>query len=166
MNALTDMSVAELCAAIKAKKVSPVEVVKAHYERIKAVNDKVNAYVLLTEETRWPRPRRPGRDCARCLRPAAWHSDRPEGPDRNQGRALDRGFKVLANHVPSEDAAVVARWRARHHHARQAQRTIRLRSDHDSSSFGRAQPMGHQMLHRRLERRLGAAVALAWRSVR
>ncbi len=114
MNALTDMSVAELGAAIKAKKASPVEVVKAHYERIKKLNDKVNAYVLLTEESALADAKAAEAEIARGQYKGPLHGIPIGQKDlvETKGVRSTACSKVLANHVPTEDATVAARWRA------------------------------------------------------
>ena len=44
------MSAVDLAREIRAKKLSPVEVVRGVLERIEAINPKINAYVTLTAD--------------------------------------------------------------------------------------------------------------------
>ena len=44
------MPATEMAAAVRDKRLSPVEIAKAFYERIEAINPKINAYCLLTPE--------------------------------------------------------------------------------------------------------------------
>ncbi|MGD9536133.1 MAG: amidase [Alphaproteobacteria bacterium] len=113
MAALTELSVAELGAAIKSKQASPVEAVKAHYERIRAVNDKVNAYVLLTEEAALAEAKAAEAEIARGNYKGPLHGIPIGQKDliETKGVRSTAGSKVLMNHVPSEDAVVAARWR-------------------------------------------------------
>ena len=44
------ISAKELATAIRARKLSPVELVRAVYERLHQTNDRINAFCTLTEE--------------------------------------------------------------------------------------------------------------------
>ena len=44
------ISAKELAAAIRARKLSPVELVRAVYERLHKISDRINAFCTLTEE--------------------------------------------------------------------------------------------------------------------
>ncbi len=114
MSAITEMSVAELGAAIKAKKLSPVEAVKAHYERIKRLNDKVNAYVLLTEEAALAEAKTAEAEIAKSGYRGPLHGIPIGQKDliQTKGVSATACSKVLADNVPTEDATVAARWRA------------------------------------------------------
>jgi Asp-tRNA(Asn)/Glu-tRNA(Gln) amidotransferase A subunit family amidase len=111
---LTELTAAELAAAIRGRQVGPVEVVDAYLQRIDRVNPALNAVVTL-------RPPEELREEARRL----------EGPVRRgeggrlagvpftvkdvlatAGIRTTAGSRVLSGFVPSQDATCVARLRA------------------------------------------------------
>ncbi|MBM3939498.1 MAG: Asp-tRNA(Asn)/Glu-tRNA(Gln) amidotransferase subunit GatA [SAR202 cluster bacterium] len=111
IRSLTDMSIAELGKHIKAKQVSPVEVMEATLARAQALQPKINAFITLTPE--------------RAM--AAAHAAETEilnGKYRGPLHGIPLGVKDLVatkgvptssgayfekDHIPSEDATVVAR---------------------------------------------------------
>ncbi|MFN8420101.1 MAG: amidase [Anaerolineae bacterium] len=50
MSQLTDLSIAEASTQIAAKAISPVELTRAHLERIETLNPKLNAYLLVSSD--------------------------------------------------------------------------------------------------------------------
>ncbi len=103
----------ELAARIRARQLSPVEVVRAHLERITAVNPTLNAVVtvIAAAETR-----------ARAAEAAVMRGD-ALGPLHGvpftvkdcvdtAGIRTTRGSRLFADHVPAADATVVARLQA------------------------------------------------------
>jgi aspartyl-tRNA(Asn)/glutamyl-tRNA(Gln) amidotransferase subunit A len=103
----------ELAERIRTRALSPVEVVRAHLERIQAVNPKVNAIVTLIEDAE-------GR--ARAAEAAIMRGDRL-GPFHGvpftvkdcidtAGIRTTRGSRLFADYVPAADATVVARLKA------------------------------------------------------
>ncbi|MBM3484312.1 MAG: amidase [Alphaproteobacteria bacterium] len=113
MAALTDQSITELAAQISSRKVSPVELVKAHFARIKEVNDKVNAYVLLTEEAALAEAKQAEAEIMKGQYRGPLHGIPIGQKDliETKGVRSTAASKVMANHVPTRDATVVTRWR-------------------------------------------------------
>lgn len=109
------MSAAALAAAIRRKKVSPVEVVRAVLERIDRLNPHLNAYVTLT-------PEQALRD-ARAAERALGKRGATVGPLHGvpfstkdlvitKGVRTTFGTRFYADNVPTEDAPMVARMKA------------------------------------------------------
>jgi amidase len=107
------MSATDLAAAIRAKQVSPREVVDAVLARIDRVNPVVNAFVTLVADD----ARRAARQAEDALAKSA-----PLGPlhgipvsikdtTLTKGIRTTSGFRVFAEHVPTEDALIVERLR-------------------------------------------------------
>jgi aspartyl-tRNA(Asn)/glutamyl-tRNA(Gln) amidotransferase subunit A len=113
MAALTDQSIAELAPQLAGRKLSPVELTKAHLDRIKAVNAKVNAYVLVTEEAALAEARAAEAEIMRGDYRGPLHGIPIGQKDliETKGVRSTAASRVLANHVPEEDATVVVRWR-------------------------------------------------------
>ncbi len=100
----------ELAERVRTKALSPVEVVRAHLERIEAVNPKINAIVVLA-------PRATERACeaeAAIMRGETW------GPLHGvpftvkdcvdtEGVRTTRGSMLFSDYVPAADACVVKR---------------------------------------------------------
>jgi aspartyl-tRNA(Asn)/glutamyl-tRNA(Gln) amidotransferase subunit A len=114
MSAITELSLAEQAAAIKARKLSPVELAKAYLARIDSYNGKVNAFVTLTRESALKEAK---------VAEAAILRDHWKGPLHGipigqkdlystKGVRTTCGSRLLARHVPKEDATVVARLKA------------------------------------------------------
>lgn len=110
MTDLTDLDVVELGRAIAARELSPVEVVEAFLARIEALNPRLNAYVTVTAEA--------AREAARAAE-AEIAGGRYRGPLHGipiahkdlyatAGVRTTGGSRVLADHVPAQDATVVA----------------------------------------------------------
>lgn len=107
------MSATELAAAIRARKLSPVEVTTAILARIEQVNPKVNAYCTIVAEAALAEAK---------LAEAAVMQGRPLGPlhgvpisfkdlTPTAGIRTTFGSKIFEHHVPQEDAVVVERAR-------------------------------------------------------
>ena len=101
----------ELARMIRAKEISPVEVVAVFAERIERINPKVNALCTLTLDQ--------AREAAKKAE-AAVMEGRPLGPlhgvpfsvkdlIHTGGIRTMRGSKIFENYIPSEDAPLVAR---------------------------------------------------------
>jgi aspartyl-tRNA(Asn)/glutamyl-tRNA(Gln) amidotransferase subunit A len=101
----------ELAAAIRAKAVSPVEVIESVYARIHAVNPKINAFCTITEEQ--------ARLAAREAEAAVMRGDRLGAlhgvPVSIKDLLLTRGVRTMygsrirENYIPDEDAPSVAK---------------------------------------------------------
>jgi len=109
------MSAARLVAAIKRKKVSPVEVVRAVLDRIERVNPRLNAFVTLTADQAL-------RD-ARAAERAVGKRGAKLGPLHGvpfstkdlvitKGIRTTFGTRLYADNVPTEDAPMVGRMKA------------------------------------------------------
>ena len=103
-------TIAEASALIAAKKLSPVELMKACLARLHATEDTIHAFVLPTEERALgdAQSGRGGNHAGRTAWADAWHSDRPEGHCRYRGSATTCGSAILQDNVPTTDAACAA----------------------------------------------------------
>ncbi|MBM3935146.1 MAG: amidase [SAR202 cluster bacterium] len=113
VNEIVYMDAAETAERIRAKDVSPVEVARAHLERIESVNPKLNAIV-----THAPGVEERAREAeAAIMRGEVW------GPLHGvpytikdcvdtAGIRTTQGSRLFADNVPSEDATVVKRLKA------------------------------------------------------
>ncbi len=110
MTGLTAMDVAELGAQIAARKVSPVEVAQAFLSRIGAVNDRLNAFVTLTEDAALAAARAAEAEIAAGRHRGPLHGIPLGHKDlyATAGVRTTAGSRVLADNVPAEDATVVA----------------------------------------------------------
>jgi amidase len=114
MNEIVHLATHELAAAIRARRISAIEAVEAHLDRIGLLNPHLNAVVTLDEE-----------GARRCARLADHAISRGEvcGPlhgvpftlkdcHATQGMRTTAGFPPLGDHVPQEDGTVAARLKA------------------------------------------------------
>ena len=109
------MSAAALAAAVRKKKISPVEVVRAVLERIDRVNPYLNAYVTLTPE----QALRDARAAERALGKRGAKLGPLHGvPFSTKDLVITKGVRTTfgtrfyADNVPTEDAPMVERLRA------------------------------------------------------
>ena len=111
MSELTQLTAAELAAAIAAGETSAVEVTQAHLDRIAAVDDRVHAYLHVDAEG------------ALAAARAVDAADGPRGPLAGVPLALKDvmvtrgvpttcGSKILEGWIPPYDATVTERLRA------------------------------------------------------
>jgi aspartyl-tRNA(Asn)/glutamyl-tRNA(Gln) amidotransferase subunit A len=104
-------SMADLGRLIATKQVSPVEVVRAHLDRIAAVDSKLRAFITVCAESALESARAAeadlmaGRVVGR-LHGVPWA---PKDLYSTRGVRTTGGSKILADSVPSEDSTVVAR---------------------------------------------------------
>ena len=114
MSDITRLSVAQQGAAIKAGKISPVELTKAYLARIDAYNRKVNAFVTPTPELAL----KEAKAAEAAVRRGDWRGPLhgiPIGQKdlyRTKGVRTTCASRLLKRHVPKEDATVVARYKA------------------------------------------------------
>lgn len=114
MTDLTSLSVAEQGAAIRSRKISPVELTKAYLARIEAHNQKVNAFVTLAPEAAL----KEAKAAEAAIRRGGWKGPLHGIPIGQKDLYSTKGMlttcasKLLARHLPSEDATVVARYKA------------------------------------------------------
>jgi Asp-tRNA(Asn)/Glu-tRNA(Gln) amidotransferase A subunit family amidase len=110
---LTSISATELAKLIRARTVSPVEVVEAHLQRIERVNPSLNAIVTLAPDAL---------DQAHAAQ-SALATGAEIGPlhgvpltvkdtIETKGLRTSSGSRLLANNIPERDATVVARLKA------------------------------------------------------
>ncbi len=114
MDELIYASATTLAQAIQAKKVSSEEVVKAHLERIEAVNPKLNAIVYLAADAALAQARAADAALARGEITGVLHGVPVTIKDawETAGIASTGGTAGRARYVPTTDATVVARARA------------------------------------------------------
>ena len=108
------LSIAEAAAMIADRRLSPVELTRAVLARTEALNPRVNAYITVTAEEAMGQARE-----AEAAVMAGGHLGPLHGIPLGlkdlfdtQGVRTTAGSKVLAEHVPAEDANVVTRLRA------------------------------------------------------
>jgi len=109
------MSAAALAAAIKKKKVSPVEVTRAVLDRIERVNPALNAFVTLTADQAIKDARAAERAVGRKgARLGALHGVPFSTKDlvTTQGIRTTFGTRLYADNVATEDAPIVERMKA------------------------------------------------------
>jgi Asp-tRNA(Asn)/Glu-tRNA(Gln) amidotransferase A subunit family amidase len=105
------MSAADMAKAIREKKLSPVEVVKALFERIELINPRINAYVTLTVDAALAEARRAEDAVMRGEELGPLHGVPVSIKDLvfTRGVRTTMGSKLLQDFVPEEDAVLVTR---------------------------------------------------------
>ena len=114
MSDLTRLSAAEMAERIRSKSISPVELVHAHFDRIKKLNPRLNAFVELDEE-------RAGRQAQSAELAVA--QGKPLGPLHGvpisikssidvAGLHCEAGTRLRAGNIAASDAPLVSRLRA------------------------------------------------------
>jgi len=108
------LPVARLAALIRAKRLSPVELVRAYLERIERLNPRLNAYITVMRESALARARQAEREIARGKWRGPLHGIPIAVKDNiwTRGVRTTAGSKILADFVPERDATVVTRLRA------------------------------------------------------
>lgn len=111
MDEITSQSAVKLAECLRTGKISAVEAVEAHLARIAAVNPRLNAVVQLTAETARAEARALDADLARGVVRGPLHGVPMTIKDsfETAGVRSTCGTLGLAEHVPAEDATVVAR---------------------------------------------------------
>lgn len=114
MDSLVSASVTSLAQAIRDKKVSAVEVITAHLQRIAAVNPRLNAVVCLAAERALEEARAADAALARGETTGPLHGVPMTIKDSldTAGLVSTGGTKGRAAFIPAQDATVVARLRA------------------------------------------------------
>lgn len=102
-----------LARSIRAKKISSVEVVRAHLEHIHTVNPRLNAVVFATAESAIKEARLADRHNKRKSTLGPLHGVPFTAKDifNTSGLPTTAGLRMLRAHVPDHDATVVARMR-------------------------------------------------------
>jgi hypothetical protein len=100
-----------LAAAIRQKKVSPVEVINAVYERLYKINPKINAFCTLTEEQAHRMAKEAEAAVMRGDRLGALHGVPVSIKDvfLTRGVRTMFGSRIRENYVPEDDAPAVAK---------------------------------------------------------
>ena len=108
------LSATEMAAAIRAKKLSPVEITQTLLERIEAVNPKLNAYVTLTAETALEQARKAEAAVQKGDSLGPLHGVPYSVKDLviTKGVRTMRGSKIYEDFVPDEDTVPVERLQA------------------------------------------------------
>ena len=113
MTDLHFLTVAEAAKLIKARKLSPVELIKACLERIHAFDPQLNAYITLTAESARREAKRAEREIARGDYRGALHGI-PFGLKdiyNTKGILTSGHSKICIDNIPKEDAAATRRLR-------------------------------------------------------
>lgn len=107
-------SAADLVAAIRRRDLSPVEVVRAALDRIAALNPVLNAFVTVTVEAALAEARAAEAAALRGEWAGPLHGVPVAVKDviATAGVRTTAGSRILAGHVPDQDATCVARLRA------------------------------------------------------
>src|SRR5258708_31297244 len=105
------MPATALSAAIRAKRVSPVELVNAVYARLHQINPRINAFCTLTEEQAHRAAKEAEAAVMRGDRLGALHGVPVSIKDLFLTRAVRTmyGSRIRENYVPEEDAPAVAK---------------------------------------------------------
>lgn len=108
---LADRTAAELAALIRQGEVSPVEVVRAALERIESLNGELNAFLTITADAALDAAREAERAVAsgRDLGPLHGVPVGVKDIIETAGVRTTCGSKLLRDHIPERDAAVVRR---------------------------------------------------------
>src|SRR5436309_11625965 len=103
-------SVAELAPLLKARKLSPVELVRAFLDRIEAVNPRVNAFITVTGEQALEQARKAEREIAagRYRGPLHGAPYAPKDILATKGIRTTNGSKITSNWIPDNETAVTA----------------------------------------------------------
>jgi aspartyl-tRNA(Asn)/glutamyl-tRNA(Gln) amidotransferase subunit A len=111
---LAFLPVTELAALLRAKKLSPFELVRVFLERIERLNPRLNAYLTVLGDAAAAEARQAEREIARGGWRGPLHGIPIALKDNiwTRGVRTTAGSKILADFVPAEDAAIVARLRA------------------------------------------------------
>jgi aspartyl-tRNA(Asn)/glutamyl-tRNA(Gln) amidotransferase subunit A len=104
-------SVAELAPLLKARKLSPVELVRAFLDRIEAVNPKVNAFITVTGEQAVKQARQAEEEIAagRYRGPLHGVPYAPKDLLATKGIRTTNGSKATADWIPDHESTVTTR---------------------------------------------------------
>jgi aspartyl-tRNA(Asn)/glutamyl-tRNA(Gln) amidotransferase subunit A len=110
---LTDMTLAAAAHAIRARKLSPVELTDAYLARIESLNPKINAYVTVTAERARADAKRAADEIAKSGPRSPLHGVPIGLKDlcETEGIRTTAGSKFFADHVPRRDSTVARKLR-------------------------------------------------------
>jgi aspartyl-tRNA(Asn)/glutamyl-tRNA(Gln) amidotransferase subunit A len=105
------LGAARLAALVRTRQVSPVELVRAYLERIEQLDGRLRAYITVTAEAALDAARRAEEVAGRggALGPLHGIPFAVKDQFATRGVRTTAGSRILADHVPDEDATVVAR---------------------------------------------------------
>ena len=108
------LPVERLAALVQAKRLSPVELVRAYVARIERLNPRLNAYITVMGESALAEARRAEREIAKGKWRGPLHGIPIAAKDNiwTRGVRTTAGSKILTDFVPEQDAKVVMRLRA------------------------------------------------------
>ncbi|MCL4247683.1 MAG: amidase [Anaerolineae bacterium] len=111
---VTRTTIIEAAALIEARKLSPVELTQAHLDRIAQVDPLLNAFITLTADSALAAARQAEAEIARGAYRGSLHGIPIALKDvfETAGVRTTMGARFLADHVPAEDAFVVAQLKA------------------------------------------------------
>jgi aspartyl-tRNA(Asn)/glutamyl-tRNA(Gln) amidotransferase subunit A len=106
-------TIAELAAKIQAKEISPVEVIRAQFDRIERLDPSLNAYLTVLSEPAMGEARTAEQEIARGHYRGPLHGVPVAVKDLfdTQGVKTTAGSVILKDYVPARDATVLARLR-------------------------------------------------------
>jgi aspartyl-tRNA(Asn)/glutamyl-tRNA(Gln) amidotransferase subunit A len=104
-------SATELAPLLKARKLSPVEVVRAHLDRIEAVNPKVNAFITVTADQAMEQARKAEREIAAGHYRGPLHGVpyAPKDLVATKGIRTTNGSKATSDWIPDYESTVTTR---------------------------------------------------------
>lgn len=104
-------SVTELAPLLKARKLSPVELVRAFLDRIEALNPRVNAFITVTGEQAMEQARKAEREivAGRYLGPLHGVPYAPKDLVATKGIRTTNGSKATSGWIPDHESTVTAR---------------------------------------------------------
>ncbi len=113
MNELTTLTLGEAAALIAARKLSPVELTRAHLERIHRIDPRLNCYITLTAEDALDRARAAEEEIGRGGYRGPLHGIPIALKDlyETKGVRTTHGSKFFADNVPAADGVVVGKLR-------------------------------------------------------
>jgi len=111
---LAFLPVGELAVLLRARKISPVELVRVYLERIERLNPRLRAYLKVPGQAAVEEARKAEREIVRGKWRGPLHGIPIALKDNiwTRGVRTTAGSKILADFVPGEDATVVTRLRA------------------------------------------------------
>ena len=113
MSDLTDLTIAEAAARIRARDLSPLELTEAYLHRIELLNTRINAYITVTSNRALDDARRAADEVAAGTIRGPLHGIPIALKDlyATAGIRTTAGSKILADWVPEQDSTVARRLR-------------------------------------------------------
>ncbi|MBI4337166.1 MAG: Asp-tRNA(Asn)/Glu-tRNA(Gln) amidotransferase subunit GatA [Chloroflexi bacterium] len=110
---LTRLSIIEAAGLVKQRKLSPVELVRAHLDRIERLNPKLNAFITVMGDSALREARKAEREVQQGKYRGPLHGIPVSLKDLywTKGVRTTAGSKIMADFVPTEDCTVVSRFK-------------------------------------------------------